>query len=256
MSYLLYCVFGEPPQPSLEIPSRVGGRQVFVVAQNGLSAVLSELGEAGVECDVSGILEYDSIVEAFDRHLTVIPVRYGCFFEGLSDAVASLERRHDEYVSLLQRLAGMREMAIHVLPDRPNDKSDAGLKVTSPESAPIFCNTGADYLAARRRYYLALDRAALDRRLLIEEVCESLSGFYLRRNVRFPDSAGGRLLSTYFLVPRELVENFRRAARALRLRDGSKLLLSGPWPPYNFVEDPLQSAGDQAPSNQCTHAME
>jgi hypothetical protein len=37
-------------------------------------------------------------------------------------------------------------------------------------------------------------------------------------------------------VPRASVESFRRAARHLRPKESVKLLLSGPWPPYNFVD--------------------
>jgi hypothetical protein len=37
-------------------------------------------------------------------------------------------------------------------------------------------------------------------------------------------------------VPRAAVEAFRRAARHLHPKESVKLLLSGPWPPYNFVD--------------------
>jgi hypothetical protein len=36
-------------------------------------------------------------------------------------------------------------------------------------------------------------------------------------------------------VPRPAVESFRLAVRQLTERESARLLLSGPWPPYNFV---------------------
>jgi hypothetical protein len=46
----------------------------------------------------------------------------------------------------------------------------------------------------------------------------------------------GHLLSLHFLVPRDSVEGFRRAADHLPSNQPFKLLFSGPWPPYNFVD--------------------
>ena len=43
------------------------------------------------------------------------------------------------------------------------------------------------------------------------------------------------LLSLYFLVDRAVVESFRQAFRRLSEAESARLLLSGPWPPYNFV---------------------
>ena len=65
MSYLLYCIFRSPAQQRLGIPPGVGGRPVFVVAQNGLSAGLSELAESDLVPDISQILAYEKVVETF-----------------------------------------------------------------------------------------------------------------------------------------------------------------------------------------------
>jgi hypothetical protein len=39
----------------------------------------------------------------------------------------------------------------------------------------------------------------------------------------------------FFLVPRPAVDSFRLAFRQLTKSESARLLLSGPWPPYNFV---------------------
>jgi hypothetical protein len=44
------------------------------------------------------------------------------------------------------------------------------------------------------------------------------------------------MLSLYFLVPKKSIDPFRRVFRHMRRRmETTKLLLSGPWPPYSFV---------------------
>ena len=51
-------------------------------------------------------------------------------------------------------------------------------------------------------------------------------------------AADGRLLSLFFLVRRENVERFREAFGQLQQETSAKMLLTGPWPPYNFVGSP------------------
>ena len=60
---------------------------------------------------------------------------------------------------------------------------------------------------------------------------------------RSRDGEGGRqssivnrFPSLYFLIPRESIDAFRQAFRQLSKTDSARLLLSGPWPPYNFVQ--------------------
>jgi hypothetical protein len=236
MSYLLYCIFRSPAQPRPGIPLGVGGKPVFVLAQNGLSAGLSELVESDLVPDISQILVYEAVVEHLYRDQTVIPMRYGCQLEDASEAVCLLESHRDEYGALLDELEGLGEMGIHVLLDSSGAGTESDARPVPPKSFPLLVNSGAAYLAAKRERYLGLDRAGRHERLLVEELWGSLAGLYVRRKVEFPDSARSRLLSLYFLVPRGSVESFRQAARHLHLKDSVKLLLSGPWPPYNFVD--------------------
>ena len=70
---------------------------------------------------------------------------------------------------------------------------------------------------------------------LVKTLCQPLSGLFVRRKVESP-SREEPLLSLYFLVPRTSVECFREATRQC-LKDGpAKPVVSGPWPPYNFVD--------------------
>ncbi len=236
MSYLLYCIFRAPARRKLGMPPGVGGRPVFVLAQNGLSVGLSEFAGSDRVPDIPQILAYEKVVEFFHRDLTLIPVRYGCELGGASEVLALLEKRRDEYGAILDDLEGLTEMGIHVLLDRPGAGTESDTCPGAPQFFPLPCGSGAAYLAAKRQHYLGLDQAAGPERLLVEEVWASLAGLYARRKVAFPDSKRSRLLSLYFLVPRASLGPFRRAARHFRPKQSVKLLLSGPWPPYNFVD--------------------
>lgn len=155
MSYLLYCISGTSARQDLWLPTGIGGRPVFIVAQNGLSAALSALAEPDLVPDTSQALAYVRGVEHFFRDRTVIPMRYGCQFENPSEVVCLLKKHQEEYQTLLGGLEGLKEMGIRVL----LEGSEAGTKTdaapVSPETFPGACISGAAYLAAKRQGFLA-----------------------------------------------------------------------------------------------------
>jgi hypothetical protein len=240
MSCLVYCIFRGRLPAALEIPDGVGGHGVFTANYHGIGAALSELAEPDSPPDISKLLVYETVVESFYRHLTVIPMRYGCRVESPREAIGLLRKNHAAYSALLHQLQGLGEMGVQILLDTAGDGMESNAMPVRARSLPLDWDTGAAYLAAKRQRYLGLDRAGWQQRQLVEELCGSLCGSFVHHKVESPSSSRGRLLSLYFLVPRDSIESFRRAAHLHPAHESVKLLLSGPWPPYNFV-DSLQA---------------
>jgi hypothetical protein len=186
--------------------------------------------------DTSTIHAYEAVVESFHRHLTVIPLQYGSRVDCPYDAAALLERNYETYGALLHELEGLAEMGIQLLLDNARAGTGSSPSPAVPRSTRLFGVSGAAYGAVKRQRYLELDRAALQQRRLADEVCSSLADFFVRRKAEIPQSSRTQLLSLHFLVPRDSVESFRRAAYHLHPQEPVKMLLSGPWPPYNFVD--------------------
>jgi hypothetical protein len=202
-----------------------------------LGAVLSKLAEPDSPPDTSELLVYETVVESFYRHLTVIPMRYGCRVESPYEAIVLLKENHAAYGALLHELEGLAEMGIQVLLDNPRAEAETDRLAVPPEYVPPRSGvSGAAYLDAKKLHYLGTQRATRLQNAFVEKLCDSLYGSFVRHKVELPSSSRGRLLSLYFLVPRDSVEPFRRAARHHHANESHKLLLSGPWPPYNFVD--------------------
>jgi hypothetical protein len=123
VSYLLYCIFRGPLPAAFEIPDGVGGHRVFTANYHGLGAALSELAEPDLPPDTSKLLAYEKVVESFRRHLTVIPMRYGCWVGDPYDAVILLRDNYDAYSALLHELEGSPKVGIQVLLDKPTVRS-------------------------------------------------------------------------------------------------------------------------------------
>jgi hypothetical protein len=237
VSSLLYCVFRGRLPAALEISKGVGGERVFTANYNTLGAALSTLAEPESPPEISKLLVYEAVVESFYRHLTVIPMRYGCQVGCPYEAVNLLRENYDAYGALLGELEGLAEMGIKVLLDHPRAEAETDRLAIPPEWFPPRSSmSGAAYLDAKKLHYLGAQQETMAQHALVENLCDLLNGIFVRHKVEFPSSRRSCLLSLYFLVPRDSVECFRRATRGFPQNESMKLLLSGPWPPYNFVD--------------------
>jgi len=218
MMRLLHCIV----QPDGDEPPPEPG--MYLVAAHGLAAVVSLVEETSAAPSVSSVLAFERVVEAIHARQAVIPLRYGCLIEGEAAIVRHLEDHRREYEALLGRLRGLTEMGIRVLcPARP-------------ESVPgCALSPGAQYLASLRNRYGAGGSLAPEETRLADRIAGWLSGCYREQRRETSPSDHGRMLSLYFLTPKTGVDRFRNTAGQICLPGGAKLLLSGPWPPYNFA---------------------
>jgi hypothetical protein len=125
---------------------------------------------------------------------------------------------------------------------------------------------GRDYLTSRKAHYEQKDKLGKEIETLTEQYRKAFSGLYVKfkaehpaagnlqssilprsisavaeplcgfnRSVNRQSQTPNPLVSLYFLVPRQSVERFRQVFRHICRGQNVKLLMSGPWPPYNFV---------------------
>jgi hypothetical protein len=147
--------------------------------------------------------------------------------ENESAVVRLLENHRQEYGALLARFLGMTEMGIRVLwPARPSG---------FPDCPP---SQGARYLASLRNLYPSANALDGEETQLADRIIGWLSDCSTEQRREVSSSRQRRLLSLYFLTSRTSVERFRNQARQICPPSGAKILLSGPWPPYNFAGIP------------------
>jgi hypothetical protein len=250
--YLLYCIFhSSEVQRQVTLPG-VGGQPVFPVAIKGISAAVSEISSAHLAPDVPRVMAYKKVIELFHGDRTVIPMRYGCVLRDTLQVIQLLKRNARRYESLLKELDGCVEMGIRVLIDDCRlsiedlrnaefGTQNSELENFDPQSAiqnPKSKITGRAYLAARKDHYAQEKCITEAKNEIAEQFRAALTGFFVKYKVETPPMLNRQvsMLSLCFLVPGKSIDPFRRVFRHMRRRmETTKLLLSGPWPPYNFV---------------------
>lgn len=166
------------------------------------------------------LLAHERAIAWFHASRTVIPIRFGCVVEE-SAVLDRIRERRVEYEELLGRLEGRSEMGLR-------------LWWAPPPEEPQPAREGARYLAAVRGRHAGLRP---DERTWAARIACELKGLYAGQRNEARPADNGRLVSLYFLVPRDSVEDFRGRARQMKtvVPLDMKVLVSGPWPPYNFA---------------------
>jgi len=258
VSYLIYCVLKGrrgPPRPSLR---GVGRQAVWVLECGALCVAVSEaapavdrapdLASLQLEAaaasqlaagqlraaQIDDLVAYAKVVEAYHRVETVVPMRYGCLFGSIAEIRAWVARRDAEMCGLLGRLEGCVEMGVRILLGGTRAARGVAPAAESPAQHHA-ASAGAAYLAARRSELAWQDRQDDRLESAAQAVRTELGGLARDCVVENRGSDQGPMVSLYFLVERAALPGFRAAFGRLGRALDMTPLLSGPWPPYNFV---------------------
>jgi len=204
---------------------------------------LSQIGLADLDPDIPRVRDYERVVLSYHHRGAVVPMRYGCVVEQESQAIQLLEEHGPRYEALLKELDGCVEMGLRVLlpsgpwaaviPGGPEARREVD-GPCPPDPAAAADRLGLTYLTARKAHYASQDRWTKEYRQAAQRCRDQFAGLYVKYTTEAP-SPRLPLHSLYFLVPRPAVESFRQAFLHLTASEPARLLLSGPWPPYNFV---------------------
>jgi hypothetical protein len=212
-----------------------------LVSEGALAAIvarvdLAEFGEEPLRRNLEDRAWLERTVRAHDRVLAgavgeipLVPLRFGTVFRDEDGVREMLRERADELRDALERLRGRVELGVKVfILDEPQ----------SAESQPA---TGREYLLQKQR---ARDAASTVQAEALEQVRalhENLVSLADDARANPPQSSelSGRgepmLLNAAYLVTTEQQPEFTAAASD-RGNARLEVVVTGPWPPYNFVE--------------------
>lgn len=243
MKILLYCIVSSVAPGLPATLAGVDSEPVSVVEGNGVAAAISKV-EHGPDhlLTIPQVLAYEKVIELLHHQGSVIPMRYGCLFDNTQQIVRLLAERGDEYHSLLEHIGSCVEMGIRVLIDGTTECTDPeSLPESNEPKSPSAPSNGCEYLATLRLKHGRGERVTQVTQHIAEQCRTVFAGLFVNLKEEHPShpthqsSQFEDVYSLYFLVPREAVASFRSAFQTLCLNQPEKLLLSGPWPPYNFV---------------------
>jgi hypothetical protein len=224
----LYGIVGFPP-PLLRRIRGLRGNPVFLVQHRALAAVVSRSPLSPWPGDEAHLILHATVVEEVMRSRPILPVRYNTILRSKEAVIALLDERAQAFRSALERVAGKVEMGLRVLWEAPGEAEASG------DQEPRDGGPGTKYL--HRRLREEQRRAGL--RAAGERVIQALQTRFhsLAVEIWLQRLPTNRLLLTgAYLVERDRAAAFREGvAKAQQEFSHLSFLLTGPWPPYHFV---------------------
>lgn len=242
MNCLLYCIFSTGAVRPASLPPGINGKPVVFAQRKYLCAAVSPL-VLPLSSDAESLLRYGRFINAVHgADLTILPFRYGMVLPGFDAVQKHLERFTPRYTMLLTKLNGYSEMSVRFFhPASPSPEAEG--KAVEGHFTAETEGIGASYLERRRHYYTRQQMREEERLRLRAELLGDLEGLFAQWREETETAIKGERWSFYFLVPRRMEACFRRAVRR-SLAPSAEVSVSGPWPPYNFVDERTFSGGE------------
>jgi hypothetical protein len=255
----VYCVARrEDPLPE-QLPGVDPEHAVERVERGDLAALVSrvrlaEFGEEPLRRNLNDLpwLErvargHEAVLERALEHATIVPARLCTIFADEQGAGRMLEEQRAELGAALDALAGRSEWSVKLLVDP--SALEAAARGAEPDASRDRAapGSGADYMLRRRE---ERELRELTQRIageLAEDVharlreCASDAVLNAPQNRELSEHEGDMLLNAAYLVETAAIERLREAVDELQDRHrtlGARLVLSGPFPPFNFVPRP------------------
>lgn len=229
---------------------------VVLVADGELAAIasdvpLAEFGEDAIEENLHDevwledkVRAHEAVLEAALPQTPLVPFRFGTIYRS-DEQVRQMLREHAYLAETLERLAGTIELGVKAFLDpEAFERSQGGREDDEPAEG------GRAYLLRKQRDRRLAEARASFAATCVQDSHERLSAAAEdgRANPLQRPEASGRagemILNGAYLVRAEHEDAFRKALATLESSnnaDGVRYELTGPWPPYNFVDpDPEQ----------------
>lgn len=207
-----------------------------------------DYGEAAINRRLSDLqwvsmaaMGHEKVLETLAGRATVLPVKLFTIFTSDDRALDDVRRNRRRIDALVKRVAGHDEFGIRVVLDR---RKAAARQRARAATASRGAAAGLAYLARKKAQRDQALELASRARETVADLFDRLSrrARLARRRTasELPVANGPLLLDAAFLVPRTKAHAFRsevaRETRALA-KHGYGITLTGPWPPYTFVQE-------------------
>lgn len=191
---------------------------------------------------------HERVLDTVIAHCTPIPMRLCTVYRDERGLKQLLLREYDALVAGLRDLRDRLEWGVKAFAGAGSGGRQSGATTRSPGLGPAGSVSGTAYLQGRIAERQAKEHAQVELQRACENVHAELCAVSVAAHVgaiQRPEVSGRdepMVLNAYFLVANAQRDAFLDRLAALREKAAGvelALELTGPWPPYNFVPEPI-----------------
>ena len=218
----------------------ISGSTLYALSFREIAVAVGDFSSSKFAITKELAIDFARVIEQLSQKLTLLPIRFGTFLKSDDDILQLMEDHHDSFYNNLLKVANKAEFGLKVMWDY--EKGVEKIKGKSEEEE-VKAETYFTKSTANTNYLLdKIRKHKLEDALLhhVEQLIGEISGHLsiINPDCKFKKMVSKTLiLDGVFLVDKNKKDEFVRAVDLLKQQhDDLHLLLTGPWPPYSFVE--------------------
>lgn len=256
----VYGIIGQTKIPKIESEGVDFGNGIEIFRHQDLWVVISyvepyALSKAEIErklnTDVAwtkrNVEAHHQVVMELARQGTVIPLRFATIFKSINNLERMLKDYYPQFNKLLLELKSRQEMGVKVYLNYEQAKNT--LELNDLEVAQLGSNIrsaapGRQWYLEKKEQYLVKEKIEVMVEEKLKKILKRLDDHSDKSILNRPlplvmeESPGEMILNGAFLIKGSQLKSFQKLSRDLNVElqeEGFSLEVTGPWPPYNFV---------------------
>ncbi len=227
----LYAITGhDVPEKVISKMPGIAGESLYPVKYKEIAAIAGTARKERLTLDKSAALAYGEILDTLCENFTVLPCRFGTLLKDDDAVTEVLQKRYVFYTRKFKEISGKQEFGLRILWNVIG--SDDALSTVGNKPP----RGGKEYLLHKVKMVRAGKELKEKRRSAVDKIHKALLDISCRGVKDTAIVANRIVFSGNYLVGKNDRNAFSSKVKAFQKRHPEfKILLTGPWPPYNFV---------------------
>ncbi len=251
MEKMIYAILwvkddSEKPDSLLKEMKGISGEELFLIAFGKITAVVSNIDKKSIVADNPSALAFARVIEELRKQFTLLPMRFGSFVDSADAVLKMLERNVSKIQDNLQIVDNKMEFGLKVFCDTGKLKAELIEKSNRQTSLSINPAPEANVSVFRDYVNKKLQAHRLEELLLnhVDSVISNITEFCDRLNISCKTRkmlSESTIIDTVFLLKINQQDMLINHLEELKTQyPGLNFVLTGPWPPYSFVESTIK----------------
>jgi hypothetical protein len=220
----------------------IADTDLYELSFGEITVVVSDVSRASLIAGKSTALEYAAVIETLSQQFTLLPMRFGSLMESDEAIIHMLERNYHDIQQNHLKIDDKFEFGLKVFCDSEKLMAELREKSEAASKTQVTTVTEIKNSASRNWVNKKLKEHRLEELLVsyIDSVIEDITGQLDRlktiskiKKMVTPTT----IIDGVFLLDKALKDELIHAVGDLQNKfPGLNFILTGPWPPFNFVD--------------------
>ena len=218
------------------------GAELVAVSFDQISAVISNIEKADLVANQVNAFAFAHVIESLEQQYPLLPMRFGSVMESTDSILKMLEKNYPEFRNNLQKVENKSEFGLKIFCDTEKLKADLSSTsdaISKSSQKPATENKDSIY----REYInqkLKVHRLEEMMMVYIDSIIAEFTGFLVKleaeKKIKKMTNAT-TIIDAVFLLEKDKKADLVRSIKELQNQhSGLNYTLTGPWPPYSFVD--------------------